>query len=962
MNNSKLSFKTDFWWIFVGVLIALFLMFPGAFLEGEVAVPGQFLSMFYPWSEAGIEVDPGNTLRSDIFDARLQAWSQSSVTFSHLWSPYIQGGVPSSASLLSGHASPLVAPYLLVTSIEMAHHLSSLTRVAVGFIGMYLFLRVLRCAPVIALVGGLSYALGGFNSVWLSWSHVAVTAFGPWMLLSVEVLRKRWFGGTLLLASSTYGVVSGGFPAVAAYFLYLTAIYMGFWLLLPLLLKRQFRTLVITTVLCGVGVALGFGLAGVFMLTTNEFTNFIDVSYREPLGNLAHTHMAQLIRPFYNGNQAFTGWWTQSNYNETTGYMGILMVVGFVLSPLALIKPQHRARIVFFGIMAMVFFAVIFDIGPLLELVVELPILGSGKNTRMLVVLGLSQVVVASLTFQTLILDRWQALTRPAWERWMLLGAAVLLSILFLVLAVQFRSDAGFFEARKIAGRLLDGVKNLGMTEEWLRPASTLLAVGLVLGGVWGLVIGVFTRRYWVFAGLFVLVVMVDMGIFNFRQNPTVPAEAVFPVTPAIAFLQANADEPYERVLAVERTFFHPGTYVNYGIPSTVSHAFVNPNRRAYMQAYLGPFRTPTAILPELDSVDLTSPLFNLAGTTYLTLLPGMDLYGQQIAQERNNQPVLLPVDGSPVEQTIALPSGEIEEVCVLAATYQQVIAAEQGAFTITLIHEGEVLDRAEHDLAVLTDNNWFCSGIESDANGGGEYTLRFARSGLEDASIALWANRDNPYAEGETSGQGVPENTDLTFRVTYRAAEQGEGGEQFERVYDGADLVIYRNHEAVYAYVTNQIRTTPSIEDTISLLESEAEIAVINTPAEDADAESAALAELCYSELLPTKFENDEITYTLDGRCDGVLATSESFYPGWEVEVDGEAREVLRVNGIFRGVVVTADDSTVVFRYRPQTFMIGSVISSVSLLAYGLLAAVVFFQPGLEARLRREQVTLTPD
>ncbi|MCA8980313.1 MAG: hypothetical protein H6831_04330 [Planctomycetes bacterium] len=55
-----------------------------------------------------------------------------------------------------------------------------------------------------------------------------------------------------------------------------------------------------------------------------------------------------------------------------------------------------------------------------------------------------------------------------------------------------------------------------------------------------------------------------------------------------------------------------------------------------------------------------------------------------------------------------------------------------------------------------------------------------------------------------------------------------------------------------------------------------------------------------------------------LDG--DGLFLHTAQHFPGWEVHVDGEARELLRVNTLFRGVHLTAGTHDVEFYYRPAT------------------------------------------
>ena len=55
--------------------------------------------------------------------------------------------------------------------------------------------------------------------------------------------------------------------------------------------------------------------------------------------------------------------------------------------------------------------------------------------------------------------------------------------------------------------------------------------------------------------------------------------------------------------------------------------------------------------------------------------------------------------------------------------------------------------------------------------------------------------------------------------------------------------------------------------------------------------------------------------------------------YPGWEVHVDGQVAESVRVDGMYRGVDVPAGSHEVTWVYRPTSVSVGAILSGVSLL-----------------------------
>jgi hypothetical protein len=80
----------------------------------------------------------------------------------------------------------------------------------------------------------------------------------------------------------------------------------------------------------------------------------------------------------------------------------------------------------------------------------------------------------------------------------------------------------------------------------------------------------------------------------------------------------------------------------------------------------------------------------------------------------------------------------------------------------------------------------------------------------------------------------------------------------------------------------------------------------------------------------------NTEIRVRLENCRVGVLVLADAWYPGWVARVDGDERKVQPVDGIFRGVEVSADTQEVVFFYRPLSYrlgLIGTVLGGLAML-----------------------------
>ncbi len=85
-----------------------------------------------------------------------------------------------------------------------------------------------------------------------------------------------------------------------------------------------------------------------------------------------------------------------------------------------------------------------------------------------------------------------------------------------------------------------------------------------------------------------------------------------------------------------------------------------------------------------------------------------------------------------------------------------------------------------------------------------------------------------------------------------------------------------------------------------------------------------------------------------------GILVLNDSDYPGWTLDVDGHRSNWFTVNYMFRGVLLPAGKHVVRFTYKPISFYLGAVISSIA-----PLVLVIF---GLVQRSRSRHYVVDPN
>jgi uncharacterized membrane protein YfhO len=87
--------------------------------------------------------------------------------------------------------------------------------------------------------------------------------------------------------------------------------------------------------------------------------------------------------------------------------------------------------------------------------------------------------------------------------------------------------------------------------------------------------------------------------------------------------------------------------------------------------------------------------------------------------------------------------------------------------------------------------------------------------------------------------------------------------------------------------------------------------------------------------------YQPNQVRLSLDAPRGGVVVLKDAYFPGWQAAVDGQPADVLRVDGIARGVFIpSAGQHRVTFEYRPASFVRGlELAGAIGLLLLGTLA-----------------------
>jgi hypothetical protein len=99
------------------------------------------------------------------------------------------------------------------------------------------------------------------------------------------------------------------------------------------------------------------------------------------------------------------------------------------------------------------------------------------------------------------------------------------------------------------------------------------------------------------------------------------------------------------------------------------------------------------------------------------------------------------------------------------------------------------------------------------------------------------------------------------------------------------------------------------------------------------------------------TRYEPQRVELAATLERPGLVILGDSFYPGWNLTIDGVPAPIYRINRMMRGAAVKAGRHTLVYTYDPASFRIGGVLSLAGLLGLTTLVPWSMSAPGGASR-----------
>lgn len=541
--------------LLVLLLLPCLLLWRVVFLH-EAFLPADLLRDVAPWRPVSAPASvPWVPLQWDgiaeFYPWRLFAARTLHQGFLPLWDPYQFCGTPFVANSQSAVFYPLNLLFVLLP-VPTAFGVSALLHLMLTGLLMYGFLRspALGLGRAAATLGAVVWQMSAWQAAWLVLpTFLCVSAWLPLALWRADRLAARPTAARGAALGVCLGVMLlGGHLQIALYCLLLVAAY-GLFRAYPVMRGNKALRLPVAGASL-LAVALMAAIAAPQALPTLELSH---VSHRAgaPLTWSSYGGYTALATPainlvtlflpgFFGNPTQGTYWGIGTNggpgaYMENACYIGILALL-LAVTAIAL---TWRGRLAtrFFAITAIV--ALLMALGTPLDALLFFGLPGfaqSGSPGRILVVWTFCGATLAAIGLQGL-QQRLDAVGKAlGWS----VGAFLLLLGLSLAGTVEWiarTAPAGTLQA------------NLGHEGDlWRLPAGILLGAAAVFALRQR---GTVSPR--ALAGLLVALAALDLLAVNLGFNRTAPVGSVYPVTPAIAFLQQRAGNG--RIMPLNRSW-----------------------------------------------------------------------------------------------------------------------------------------------------------------------------------------------------------------------------------------------------------------------------------------------------------------------------------------------------------------------------------------------------------------------
>ena len=198
-------------------------------------------------------------------------------------------------------------------------------------------------------------------------------------------------------------------------------------------------------------------------------------------------------------------------------------------------------------------------------------------------------------------------------------------------------------------------------------------------------------------------------------------------------------------------------------------------------------------------------------------------------------------------------------------------------------------------------------------------------------------------------AGTFVLRGLSLVDTRTHTSQQLTLSSEGSYRLVHSGDVKIYQNLEVLpRAFIVHQAEISNDDETTLSRLREPtfdpAQLVILSAGADSPRHQEAphlqattALegAEELRAEATILEYTPERVLIRASTRAPGYLVLSDTYYPGWTAEVDGQTATIQRADLMLRAVYLEPGEHRVEFRFQPASLRLGIWVSGVALVAW---------------------------
>ena len=856
-----------------------------------------------------------------------------------LWTPDVMGGYP---LLAEGQLGALYLPNLVLHAlfpVPVALNIFILGHFVLAGIGAYAFARRLKLGRVASICTGLVYALGGFMVAHLNHVNiVACAAWLPWLFLLTDRVLEADASGHHARDAALLGFIVGleflaGHAQIALLTLVATG---GYALYLAWVVRPGIRRLG----LFALPLLLGVALAAAQLLPSYELTQAsvrsegLDPDFFASF-SLHPLYLVSLLWPFILGNPY------PNASIELVGYVGWLPLLLAILAPFVVRRPAEpttrSSRLTFFfaGLALVALALALGRWNPIYMLLVRLPVLNLFRvPARYLYWFSFAAAVLAGMGLDGL-LRRGHGSSDPqeSVQGWLVIAGVGLLTLLTLHQAHD--------------------VEELVTAWFWLPVVLGLLALGWVAWS-WRVSKVLHSIRGTIALALVVIDLILFNGVFNLTYNQTMPLGEFTAAPRSLSFFHSRegtyriyTHEEIVPVLSVMRESVYPNLSLLHSLSSGNGRfPLVLARYARYVQQMtprmLDLFGVRYYLIPQVLPVDEASEFYDLENPWSLNpagrLISIEPLRTTAIEVESYLSHSVDWPDGQAVADIrLHGTGGELETITLRAGWH-----TSEWAYS-----RSDVRENVRHRRAAVTRSWPARSGFPPENHIGHTYSASF-RLETAFAVEAVEVQPRVPLAYIRIERLNLTDQTGATHLLSH-LVHKGD----HRLVYRSEDTAIYENYDVLpRAFIVHEAHAVPDDSEALRLLtapEFDPYAAVLLATDQIRAVQPANSGE---DSAWLSVYESERVVIEAQSATDGYLVLADTWYPGWDARIDGEASPILRANLMFRGVYLPAGEHIVELTYTPKTFRLGLKISTAALL---LLGVIWLF--GTEAIQRRRAV-----